>query len=80
MMSKLKAFLSTPLGHALEHAVTAAITTAVGLLVTKWWTTHALGLDDFRAAWVCFLSGVLFGIRTALRNYFKAADDPTKVV
>ena len=75
----LQAFLKTPLGHALEHAVTAAVATAVGLLITRWWTAHTLTMDDFRAAWVCFLSGAAFGIRTALRNYFKPPEDPTKL-
>lgn len=66
---KLTAFLATPLGHALEHAVTAAAVTAVGIYLTG---------HDAHAAAAAFVSGAAFGIRTAIREYFKADDDPTK--
>lgn len=63
------AFLATPLGHSLEHAVTAAAATAVGIYLTG---------HDAHAAAAAFVAGAGFGIRTALREYFKAGDDPTK--
>jgi uncharacterized membrane protein YfbV (UPF0208 family) len=73
MLQKLKAayqaFLATPLGHALEHAVTAAAVTAIGI----YFTGH-----DAHAAAAAFVAGVVFGVRTALREYFKSPSDPTK--
>lgn len=67
---RAKAFLATPLGHSLEHAVTASATTAASL--------YLFGHADVRTALVSFASGAVFGIRTAVREYLKPADDPTK--
>jgi len=73
MLDRLKAaavaFLATPFGHALEHAVTAAAATAAGI----YFTGH-----DAHAAAATFVAAVVFGVRTAVREYFKPADDPTK--
>ena len=79
LKDRLAAFLLTPFGHALEHAVTAAAATAGGLLLAAYFTNgHTLHADDLGVAWTSFTSGLLFGIRTAFREYFKSPSDPTK--
>lgn len=75
---KFVAFLATSFGHACEHAVTAAATTAVALLVSKYATNKALTLADARDAIALFGSGAIFGLRTAAREWLKSDDNPTK--
>lgn len=69
LLAKLESLFSTSFGHALEHAITASATTALGLLVTAFFLNgHQLHASDFSVAYASFVSGVLFFIRTWLRN------------
>lgn len=74
----LTRFLATPLGHAVEHAVTAALVTALGLLASKYFAGKPLTLADVRDATTLFVSTAAFGIRTAVREALKAPTNPTK--
>lgn len=76
---KIVAFLATPFGHAVEHAVTAAALTAAGLVVAKFVAHKPVTIEDVRDAVTLFVSSVGFGLRTALREFLKPADDPTKL-
>ena len=79
MLEKLKAaiaaFLATKTGHAVEHAVTAAAATAGSLLLNNYFKNGGhLTLNDVHAAWVAFVAGVIFGLRTLFRNRKVAKD------
>lgn len=72
-------FRKTPLGHAIEHAITAAIASGIGLLAVTYHSTGTVTLDDAKGIMVITISGLLFGVRTALNNRLKPTDDPTKL-